>query len=70
MKLIPILQAGGLKKALTLLGIGAAGVAYKGGGGGATQQEEDPYSEHIDSGSTKDSIRLNFVTNQANRKVE
>ena len=66
MKLIPILQAGGLKKALALAGIGAVGVAYKG------QHQEDPSSssaESTESDTTKDSVRLTFSTNQANRKV-
>lgn len=63
MKLIPILQAGGLKKALALAGIGVAGVAYKG------THQEDPNSEHNELDiAMKDSIRLNFVTDQANRK--
>lgn len=65
MKLIPILQAGGLKKALALAGIGVAGVAYKG------THQEDPNSEHNELDiAMKDSIRLNFVTDQANRKVK
>ena len=63
MKLFAILQAGGLKKALALAGIGGAfGVAFKGN----NPQEDHDSSEQIDS---RDSVRLNFVTNQANRKV-
>jgi hypothetical protein len=65
MKLIPILQAGGLKKALALAGIGVAGVAYK------QTHQEDPYSEHNESDvGTKDYIRFNSVTNHSNRKVQ
>jgi len=65
MKLIPILQAGGLKKALALAGIGVAGVAYKG------THQEDPYSEPNESDiGTKESIRFKIVKNEANRKVQ
>jgi hypothetical protein len=64
MKLFAILQAGGLKKALALAGIGGAfGVAFKGNN---PQEDHDSSEQQPDS---KDSVRLNFVTNQANRKV-